>query len=408
MKKYIFLVWLLVVALTVTSCIQADPEAEPNPTPTPDTPPISSGNSETETPSEPNDPPPAEDEAPMPPTMPDYAAWVGDDKTATSFLNTEGIVDTSKENYSYEEMVQDLSDLATLYPTQFSYSSFGKSVLGRDLYVAVLGNEDASRQILVSAGMHGREYLTPLLAMKQLEFYLAYYKTGTCNGKSYEELFGDVCIYVVPMTNPDGIMLSQGGLSTVSDPVARQTLLDIHMSDFKEGLTKETNINEYLKSWKANANGVDLNRNYNALWNEYESVTHPSHRNYKGPSPESEPETKAMLALIREFSDLQAVLCLHSQGEVLYWNCGQEPDLRDATQQFTKMIAQITGYYIVPTQNNDASLSDWCELKNGIISITVETGNGTCPLPISQFSSIWQQNYNLLAKSAKYFEPNDK
>ena len=210
------------------------------------------------------------------------------------------------------------------------------------------------------------------------------------------------------VTNPDGIMLSQGGLDTVSDPAARQKLMEIHLKDFNRGLTKEPNINEYLKIWKANANGVDLNRNYDAKWNEYVGAEQPSHRNFKGPSPVSEPETQAMVALIGEFSNLQTVLCLHSQGEVLYWNCGQDAALRDATQQFTKMVAQVTGYYIVPTQNNDASLSDWCELNQGIISITVETGNGTCPLPISQFSTIWMQNYNLSAKSAKYFAPNDK
>ena len=120
------------------------------------------------------------------------------------------------------------------------------------------------------------------------------------------------------------------------------------------------------------------------------------------------PAPQAAALIIGELSNLQAVLCFHSQGEVLYWNCGQETELRDATQQFAKMVAGVTGYYIVPTQNNDASLSDWCELNLGIISITIETGVGVCPLPISQFETIWLQNYNLLAKSAKYFEPNDK
>lgn len=408
MKKHILLVWLLVLTLILTACIQGGLEDTSNTPPSADKPPIpeapptggSTSDSTTQTPPE---------QTPSPiPEQPNYAAWAGDELTSSYFLATNGIVDTSRAEYSYEAMKEDLSQLAALYPDYFSYTSFGKSVLGRDLYVAVLGDENASQQILITAGIHGREYLTPLLAMKQLEFYLAYYESGNCNGSSYKDLFADACIYVVPMINPDGIMLSQGGLDTVSDSAVRQRLLEIHLRDFNKSLTKETDINNYLKSWKANANGVDLNRNYDAKWNEYVGEAQPSHRNYKGTSPVSEPETQAMVELIGELSNLQAVLCFHSQGEVLYWNCGQETELRDATQQFTKMVAQVTGYYIVPTQNNDASLSDWCELKLGIIAITVETGVGVCPLPVSQFQTIWQQNYHLIAKSAKYFEPNNK
>ncbi len=407
MKKYLLLIWLLVFALTATSCIQSpaeSPDAQPTPggtvTQTPPPPTIDNTLTEPDTPA-----PPAEIPS-VQPDLPSYPAWKTDDVTAKSFLQHDGIVDISKANYSHEEMAEDLFKLSTLYPKHFSYRSFGKTVLGRDLYVAILGNPDAAKQILVSAGIHAREYLTPLLVMKQIEFCLAYYESGDCSDVSYKDLFDNVCFYIVPMTNPDGIMLSQGGIDTVSDRAVRQKILDIHLADFKAGETKAASINEYLKSWKANANGVDLNRNFDARWEEYVGIDRPSYRNYKGPSAASEPETQAMVALTEGLPNIQAVLCIHSQGEVLYWNCGQSTQLKNETQQFTKMVAQITGYYIVPTQNNDASFSDWCALENGNIAITVETGNGTCPLPISQFATIWTQNYNLLAKAARYFTPN--
>jgi g-D-glutamyl-meso-diaminopimelate peptidase len=149
---------------------------------------------------------------------------------------------------------------------------------------------------------------------------------------------------------------------------------------------------------------VDLNRNYDALWEDYNGINRPSLRNYKGPSPESEPETRAMVALANSIPNIQAVICLHSQGEVLYWNCGQETELRDETLQFTQSVSDANGYRIITQQNNDASLSDWCALKRNLVAITVETGVDACPLPITQFEKIWTDNYQLLALSAKYFE----
>ncbi len=331
--------------------------------------------------------------------------WQSAQASADAFFEVEGIVDHSKKEYSYYEMVDDLAELGRTYPTHFSYRSIGKSVVGRDIYVAVLGNENAPRQILVSAGIHGREYLTPLLVMKQLEFYLAYYDTGECNGVAYSTLFEKYCFYVVPMTNPDGIMLSQQGISSVSSHALYSEIYNIYSADLSRGLTKAKTVNEYLESWKANVRGVDLNRNFDALWDEYKKgMSAPSHRNYKGSAAASEPETRAMVELTESLSNVQAVLCIHSQGEVLYWDCGQGEELAAKTRDFTTMIADRAGYYIVDEQNNDASFSDWCALEKGLIAVTVETGNGTCPLPISDFTEIWKDHYDLLPLSALYFE----
>ena len=98
------------------------------------------------------------DRIPRPPTPVVYPMWSGLAETSEAFLSMTGaIVDVSKRTYSYAEMVEDLSHLARLHSDYFSYHSFGTSVAGRELYVAVLGNPEASRQILVSAGIHGRE-----------------------------------------------------------------------------------------------------------------------------------------------------------------------------------------------------------------------------------------------------------
>ena len=81
-------------------------------------------------------------------------------------------VDVSKVRYTYSEMVDDLTTLAEKYRDKMSYRAIGDSLDGRKIYAVTLGRADAEKQIVISAGIHGREYLTPMLVMKQLEFYL--------------------------------------------------------------------------------------------------------------------------------------------------------------------------------------------------------------------------------------------
>ena len=332
--------------------------------------------------------------------------WSDHETTAELFLTAPNtIVDCSKRTYTYLEMTEDLAALQQQFPAHFSYRSFGRSVAGRELYVAILGNPNAEKQILVSAGIHGREYLTPLLVMKQIEYYLTYYDTGNHNGFTYASLFESYCFYIVPMTNPDGIMISQQGLSSLPNAVLIQNIMGIctgELNKVEESDTRE----ELLQIWKANANGVDLNRNFDALITG-NTVTAPSHKNYRGSAPESEPETRAMVELTESLPNIQAVLCIHSQGEVLYWNCGQDNQNRtlyNKTRAFTEMLALRNGYRVVYEQNNDASFSDWCALDQGLIAVTVETGYGSCPLEIDQLYTIWQDNFDLLTLSAIYFE----
>ncbi|MBQ9132017.1 MAG: peptidase [Clostridia bacterium] len=379
------LIWLLAatVLLTATSCISIVPDS-PNET---------VGDS-TQSTTQPQNPPVGDD----------LPTWYDADTNAMNFWEGAEIVDCSKREYSYTEMEEDLRLLAEKHPTRFSYSAIGSSLDGREIYVGVLGNPNAEKQILVSAGIHGREYLTPLLVMMQLEFYLTYYDNGNYQGVPYATLFDQYCFYVVPMTNPDGIMISQQGISALRDPALRTIVEQVYRKDFADGMTSQTEIDSYLQYWKANAAGVDLNRNFDALWAEYkEGMGRPCHATYKGPTPNSEPETRAMIELTESLSNVMAVLCIHSQGEVLYWNCGQEGRLAEDTLAFTQAVSNRCGYTVKLEKNNDASFSDWCALERDLIAVTVETGVGLCPLDYEKLIPIWQEHYDLLPLTAFYF-----
>jgi murein tripeptide amidase MpaA len=129
--------------------------------------------------------------------------------------------------YTYKEMKEDMALLAERYPDTMSYRSYGTSADGRDLLAATLGNPNAEQQVIITAGMHAREYVNSYAVMQQLEYYLKHYDTAIYKGRSLRELFDQVCFIIVPMTNPDGITMAQEGLGAIRDGNLRATVKDI-------------------------------------------------------------------------------------------------------------------------------------------------------------------------------------
>ena len=303
------------------------------------------------------------------------------------------IVDTSKAEYSYEEMLEDLEALEARYPGKMVKKEIGKSLDGRVLYAVEVGNPNAEKQILITAGIHAREYLTPLLLMKQLEFYLYNYDTATYGeGEavvSYADIFDTYRFCLVPMCNPDGIALSQFGLTALRSEELQATVRAIYASDQKYGYVTDP-LEKYLRYWKANARGVDLNRNFDTKdWKNLSYTPDPCFKNYKGEEPHSEPETKALVQYTESLSCPAASVSLHSQGEVIYFDCGQDNPLPN--RQLGEAVQAMSGYALSYDRLQAAAFDDWCTMKRGIPSVTVETGGvlSTCPLSIAEFPAIW-------------------
>ena len=305
------------------------------------------------------------------------------------------IVDASKVKYTYSEMVDDLALLAEKYPDKMTYSSIGSSLDGRNIYAVKLGNPNAEKQILISAGIHGREYLTPMLVMKQLEFYLYNYDTAEYGGVPLADIFEEYTFCVLPMCNPDGITLTQFGVSAIRDSKLRDKITAVYKSDKSKGYVSDV-FSKYITYWKANARGVDINRNFNTSdWEDVFYVKQPSYQNYKGESPETEPETKALVSFVNSLSNPVLSLAIHSQGEVLYYNSGQK-DL-SASKRLAEIVSELNRYNIEDEVRHDAAFDDWCILNKGIPSVTVEIGsyNVKEPIPPTEFEDIWEANRDL-------------
>ena len=216
--------------------------------------------------------------------------------------------------YSYTDMEKDINTLCNTYPDIVSCNSIAETIDGRNVYDIVIGKTSASKQIMIQGSIHAREYITTQLVMKQLVTFLSALSSNEVvyQGKTANELLSDYAIHVIPMVNPDGVSISQNGLAGIQNESTLETVKNIATYD-----GKSINDSEYLTQWKSNAQGVDLNRNFDADWERYEGPSHPSSDHYKGTSVGCTPESSALIRLTEQYPFVRTI-SYHSQGQVIY------------------------------------------------------------------------------------------
>lgn len=328
--------------------------------------------------------------------------------TSTPIIREPTVVDTSKAKYTYDEMCGDLAELASEYSGLFSYYEIGRSADGRSIYAAVLGSGKASKQIISEAGTHGREYINPLFVMATLEYYLKNYDVPLFGAegqkKTAREILSDTDLYVIPMLNPDGITISQLGVDALRIEALREGVRKIY-DDARAAGNTSWSFETYQTQWKANARGVDINRNFDvkapAGYEKEINVTAPAGSGYPGEKPGSEPETRAYMDFVSGLSNPVACISYHSLGQLIYWDCGQDYSGRIAAMKLAEIAKDQSGYMVYSVKSFTAASSDWCMLKKGIPAITIETGGGySHPLSIKEFETIFEKCRNIYLAAA--------
>ena len=99
---------------------------------------------------------------------------------------------------------------------------------------------------------------------------------------------------------------------------------------------------------------------------------------------------------INSLSNPVACVSIHSQGEIIYWNCGQSAAGKTAAKKLANSIKEYNGYSLINTDSFTSASADWCMLVKGIPSVTVETGIGNCPLPYSSYAGIYEDIRDIL------------
>ncbi len=218
---------------------------------------------------------------------------------------------------------------------------FGLSFEGRPLYGFKVC-KTAYPVVIAQYAIHAREYITTLLALEQIRDFATNGRCGT--------------VYFIPAMNPDGIVIASN-----NNPL-----------------------------YKANANGVDLNINFDARWGLGEkNIRVKGAENFIGERPFSEPETRAL----RDFTlkvKPNLTLSYHSKGEEIYYS-----SLR---QDLAKKLEKATGYKLRTTPNSAGGYKDWCVERLNIPAFTIEVGGDELVHPIKeeQLEQIYQKNKDVI------------
>ncbi|MCR5553189.1 MAG: hypothetical protein K6F08_00335 [bacterium] len=237
----------------------------------------------------------------------------------------------------------------------------GRSFFGRPIF-CVSFNFGARQTFVISASIHARENITTniaLLLAKRLD----------ANFDKFRGIMPNIII--VPLVNPDGVMIGYFGEKSVPD-------------NFVKTL-KEINGNNDYRLFKANARGVDLNNNFDAKFNSDPNLrSAPSSQGFAGINPESESETKSIANLVRLIKPAFTI-SLHSKGEVIYYNFGLKGDVLKHHKKVANFFAKVLKYKL---DNNKTlscgGLKDYCVSKLKIPSITIEVGSDKLTHPITE------------------------
>ena len=363
-----------------------------------------------------------------------YATPLGDVK----YLKPKfSIVNTKDSAYTYDDLKKDIKQLCKKYPEYLTCRILGKSLDNRDIYQLTLGNPDATHRVFIEAGIHGREAMSSALVMGMMEYYCAYAKKASFKGLSYKKFLSEYAFDIVPMVNPDGINIAFLGEKGIQSSQYRKLLRECYNRDKKDlrynssskrwydiTTTKGVNVKkerkkkyrqitykEYLKIWKANAAGVDLNRNFDAEWEELDLRKQPSFEKYKGTAPESEPETGLIAEQIRN-NDYEFYISYHTSGQVIYYDVpGNTRLTRSQSINRATWFRQMTGYTpvsevsAVSADNLDlGGATDWAMSKMKIPGVCLEIGLGSSPVKASEFSTIFMQNRETWAAYCYYMK----
>jgi hypothetical protein len=274
-------------------------------------------------------------------------------------LNTQ-LARESEEPYLTPTQVLDgLAGLAQSYPQFTELKTIGTTRRGRPVQAIVISAHPENLQqpaLLFNAMHHARELMTTEVIMHMAQTLLQNY------GRDPEitRWLDSSRIILVPQVNPDGNQLVHDGQSM----------------------------------WRKNAwetggrtYGVDLNRNYPALWGECNgSSPSKTSDSFRGPEAASEPETNAMMKLVREEKPV-ANISYHSFSEMILYPFGCRSEKNPAVDLFKSIAFEMKENVIDDRGNKntyavgtapellyeaDGTDADWQYREAGVISFAME------------------------------------
>jgi murein tripeptide amidase MpaA len=277
----------------------------------------------------------------------------------------DAVAADGKEQYTeqYARILAQFPGIAAKRVTGTTYN--GRDIVALQITKNATGADIAGRPaVLYNALQHAREWLAGETCRRTLDYFVSNYGKGTSAGIEVTRLVDTTELWFVCVNNPDGYEFT----FTPGNRLWRKNLRD--------------NPGNGLNGVITDGDGVDPNRNFSSNWGRDDDGSSPREESetYRGPSPASEPETKAMEAL---FDAIHPVFQKndHSAAELLLYPQGFQQDTPTADHEiFTALAGDpfkpgipgflpelSAGLYIT---NGD--FTDWAYNTKGVLSFTPE------------------------------------
>ncbi|MGW0657047.1 M14 family metallopeptidase, partial [Streptomyces umbrinus] len=190
-------------------------------------------------------------------------------------------------------------------PSLTKVVSIGKTLQGQDILALKLSKgakttkDGAKPSMLYMSNQHAREWITPEMTRRLMHYYLDNY------GKDQRvtKLVNSTELWFVLSANPDGYDWT---FKAEGDRQWRKNMRDVNGDG----------------AWTT-GDGVDLNRNFSYKWgyDDEGSSPYPTSQTYRGASPGSEPETKALDAFEKRIG-FDYGINYHSAAELILYGVG--------------------------------------------------------------------------------------
>lgn len=228
--------------------------------------------------------------------------------------------------YTSDEVMSDVKALKRKYPSVIKTDVIGYSQKGSPIPLIKLGNGE--KKALITAGIHSREYLTISFTMRCVEEYAAAYCSDTGMYGEYDlaQLLDEYTLYIVPVSNPDGLDIVTDGQKTLFD------------DSYKD------------ETYARNANGVNLNRNFPFAWEQITDSQGADLSTYKGAYAASEPETQALMKLCSE-NRFEWLYSMHLFGENVFWRDAENGTV-PGDEELADKLSSVCGFYKSPVSTD--------------------------------------------------------
>jgi hypothetical protein len=261
------------------------------------------------------------------------------------------------------EDILDLEVIGQTYGNDANGPVAPREILALRLTANENGSADGSKPgVLYSSLQHAREWISVEVNRRLLEWYIKMYRE---NRAAIVNLLQSTELWFVLVANPDGYQYTFEG-----DRLWRKNLRD---NDNSESI----NV----------LDGVDPNRNFPEHWNfdDEGSASIFSDETYRGPAPESEPETQAMMQ-VWDMAQPEFHVNYHSFGELLLYSFGFQVNTPSADDPIfvalsgTDAKPAIQGYNPgvgADLYTTNGETTDQAHAREGALAWTPELGDGS-------------------------------